>query len=990
MPEDNPGTPEDDRIPSQTSPSPHRRLSFPAWLDHFNIPDLKSVFRCWVAIWVSSLLMFIGPSLDSIGIATFFGALMLYLMPPAGVLSVYLLGAFSLLFGMCLAWAWGLLTMKAALAARPRSQTQALVQKLQQQAIVQSHNSDKSVSWIMEKLIHEGYMLDARVTVIFYVMSCIFVYTMARLRAANPKFAPAEVFGNIVMDLFLLYGPTLPSFTAELGKVLVLPGAIGIGLGVVSCLLFFPQSTSHAVLGEMDDIVSMCQKSLHVTRARLAGEPAGLSQLQSAKAKTTAIFKAMQSKLAFLPLDFSRGCWSAEDMSNLQGPIRQLMAAQLALLDFHIAQVEFEQKVDGLPSGPAQNEGSAEKKPSYGIGHRQLQETADVTLAWMAPEVGVFRSHTREALNKCTAEVLQVYSEGLGIIAQSFQNINSHRWSLQTPPEKSEQMLTQGEQILHRLQSTRRTSVTETTERLIECHADLFDKDGHLIPAKYVGPYSLRSLILGMVIEDRILQCVAAAERLLTQILQLSRCRKRNRIWLPTGPHYARSWLSNRFRGIPMFVPFFGTDEDPEVDEQNAEVVFRQLRISRSRGTPGQPGFLSRIARHSFHWLTNPAGVYAARMVVVTIATAIPAALPSTTGFFYRERGLWGVITAQICVLIYMADFVFSLVGRVIGTVVGGLLGMVAWYIGSGHGPGNPYGLAAITAVMTLVFVWCRLFFPHSLTGTAVMSGVTFVLVLGFSYDATHLQAYGLPGYGYEAFYKRVVTVLLGVVAALIVQIFPHPPSASLHIRKSLSNSVSTLSDHYALLLSRWNSSNLSSTNCVTDQISLEVAESLLSLQQPVYVLKYEISMDSFDQQTLRRTQGLCQNMNQALASLLSLSGTLPLDLQERLVRTVGILDERNIDVVMVVLGVIKQALKTGDPLPQRLPTPFLGRYYKSNGHATELSIALIRKDNYRRYCVAVSSYLKFLSAIDDLVLVLKGALGESHVVERWEGQAPV
>lgn len=49
-----------------------RRL--PPFLDHFNGRDLKIFFRCWVAVWVACLLIFIHPSLESIGTATFFAA----------------------------------------------------------------------------------------------------------------------------------------------------------------------------------------------------------------------------------------------------------------------------------------------------------------------------------------------------------------------------------------------------------------------------------------------------------------------------------------------------------------------------------------------------------------------------------------------------------------------------------------------------------------------------------------------------------------------------------------------------------------------------------------------------------------------------------------------------------------------------------------------------------------------------------------------------
>jgi hypothetical protein len=114
MPKENPADPENNSDGKAQrngeAASQRRRFPIPEWLDHFNMHDLKVLFRCWTALWVSSLLMFIGPALHSIGIATFFAALLLYIVPPSSILFIYLLAALSLLFGMCLAWAWGLIT----------------------------------------------------------------------------------------------------------------------------------------------------------------------------------------------------------------------------------------------------------------------------------------------------------------------------------------------------------------------------------------------------------------------------------------------------------------------------------------------------------------------------------------------------------------------------------------------------------------------------------------------------------------------------------------------------------------------------------------------------------------------------------------------------------------------------------------------------------------------------------------------------------------
>lgn len=57
----------------------------PGWLDHFNARDLQALFRCSVAAWVATLLIFIEPSLVSIGTATFFAR---YLLLSPGLIVV--------------------------------------------------------------------------------------------------------------------------------------------------------------------------------------------------------------------------------------------------------------------------------------------------------------------------------------------------------------------------------------------------------------------------------------------------------------------------------------------------------------------------------------------------------------------------------------------------------------------------------------------------------------------------------------------------------------------------------------------------------------------------------------------------------------------------------------------------------------------------------------------------------------------------------------
>ncbi|KAM4063648.1 protein (fungal and plant) [Hirsutella rhossiliensis] len=372
---------------------PKRQLTLPAWLDHFNSHDLKIVFRCWAATWVASILIFLGPTLRSIGVATFFGAIILYIVPPASILFLYLLAAFSALFGMCLAWAWGLVAMKAALDARPASETQARLQALQQQAAQTAQRSGESVAWEAQKLVHDGFMLDARITVVFYVFCCVFVYALTRLRYNNPKLTLTQIFGVIVIDIFLLIGLTLTTFNASLASLLVKPGTIGIGLGAVCCLLFFPQSTSYAVLHQMEKLIRMTETSLDATRKHLASHTMQVSQLAGARYSLIAAYKSMEPALAFLPLDLSRGRWNADDVKSLQVRVREVMLSCLSLLDFHITKVEAAQKRECLESQKL-GQGAVEKGPTaeqngQEIGRHQLLESANLLEALKSPEHGL-------------------------------------------------------------------------------------------------------------------------------------------------------------------------------------------------------------------------------------------------------------------------------------------------------------------------------------------------------------------------------------------------------------------------------------------------------------------------------------------------------------------------------------------------------------------------------------------------------------------------
>lgn len=99
-----------------------------------------------------------------------------------------------ILIGLGLAWAWGVITMKAALAARPLADTNARLAQLQQAAMRNTTNVEQlsGQTSYAQVLIFEGFMLDARVTAVYYCMIGLLIYLMVTYRRIIVEFTDVD------------------------------------------------------------------------------------------------------------------------------------------------------------------------------------------------------------------------------------------------------------------------------------------------------------------------------------------------------------------------------------------------------------------------------------------------------------------------------------------------------------------------------------------------------------------------------------------------------------------------------------------------------------------------------------------------------------------------------------------------------------------------------------------------------------------------------
>src|SRR5258705_11920020 len=69
----------------------------------------------------------------------------------------------------------------------------------------------------------------------------------------------------------------------------------------------------------------------------------------------------------------------------------------------------------------------------------------------------------------------------------------------------------------------------------------------------------------------------------------------------------------------------------------------------------------------------------------------------------------------QLAISRFRGETTFNLVARIISTFLGGLVGAVMWYISTGDGRGNPYGVLALYGVAFPFFFYFRLYWPGPL-----------------------------------------------------------------------------------------------------------------------------------------------------------------------------------------------------------------------------------------------------------------------------------
>ncbi|KAJ6255904.1 hypothetical protein Dda_9363 [Drechslerella dactyloides] len=995
----------------------------PDWItEHLTWRDLKILIRCSLAAWASFLFVVIHPVLKNYGQAAFMGMLCLFINPPSVVLPFYILAATTILLGICLAWGWGSLAFVAALSQRDDALYNATYGAIRQ-AAVQTPNP----TFYVQRQIFNGELLQTGPTVIMFTMCAIFIYFMARLQASFPKLTLVSIFGMIVIDPYLTTAPLLNNFNGTLPLTFIKPLASAVAIGIVLSLLVFPESCSYATMIILSRSLKRIRRVFEITKYSLGDmdREIPVDEIKKLKLQIVDEHNQMNQGFLFMALEFSVGRWSGQDVGSLKALFQDLFIRGTVLLNFHLFRHEYRQKV--LQKAPKDQHAldmdnqslenpekaeeseieSVRRHSKHGKHHHPPRRVGfSQTLATMTvyeflrpdPEVAKLGQSALKAVEDASCNFIAACNAAIETSSEIIHSVNTSRWWGRPKKAEIDALVEKHMEVLDRLKYEREHFALHAVDKMIDPVSHLFDEDGKLIDfSDEKKGVKLPGLMIGINYRHRILAVAQSLIVLLEHLVDLEMKKTETKLWLPFA---LRGLFSLAFSPEPV------NDENAlerietrrEREEQNSRKQRHEKRKQKKEQTRAamrpevsvsrQRNQFARALTGLFHWLTNGEGVFAARVVIVTIAMAIPTAVKPSAVFCYDNRAVWALIMAQLTISQYMGEFIFSITMRTFGTVIGGVMGLIVWYVGAGSGPGNPYGIMAILAPFVIFIVAIRIFAPMVWLMPTIMGGATMMLVVGYSWEVNYLPSliYAEPGYG--VFYRRLLLVIIGFAAAIIVQVFPRPPSATRSASKSLATSLSDITSFYSEVMSHFLTQEEGAPGEPLEKVQERISKLYTDMQELVpriMMVKLEPSSSPFTSENLLKVEDHLGKILESLALIAFVSPRLTPMYQKRLEVQTEFTKTNTIASIMAVLGVLEGSLRTGHPLAEVLPVPLLGRLRKVPGPSDgvdSLSKDMLNNEEWSVFVVTLMAVTGLYSRIDDLVMTIKDAVGEKYYIE--------
>ncbi|GAA5938678.1 hypothetical protein JCM1841_000639 [Sporobolomyces salmonicolor] len=605
---------------------------------------------------------------------------------------------------------------------------------------------------------------------------------------------------------------------------------------------------------------------------------------------------------------------------------------------------------------------------------------------------------------------------------------NQRRWRRQLSVEAADEAYAAQHARVEALCTQLNLYRTVNRQALVRPFADFFDPaTGKLLfRAADSIAFSPSTLLTLLAASDNLVCYAEALLAFIRQVNELEGKRRRNKIWAPTGLRK----VGNLLKGGKSNNTFAGDGENPDKLEQLSEEDDREKESDEMKAVeevetdnPRDPD--AREPKNGYQratnkiyrlgqWLRTPETIFAFKYAFVSVALWLPQIFSTSAYFAYKEKFLWALIMAQTGMAVYSGDQILSSVQKIAGTGVGLVYGMLIWYVGAANGPGSRPGLGAALFVFFIPAMAIRLYGPPASMQMSMMGAVTTVLVVGYSYQDTHLPSVGNPGVGYEVAWRRALLVVCGTAAATIMMMLPPVSSSRQLVRLTHSTCISELGRIYTGIISAWLGEEQSGASASGFSLSaqkaararmlalrLKLNSSRVSILQSTYEISLRGDWPKPEYLDLLRIQlHLLQALGQVGHALVRLDSGW----RRKLLNTTAFLNQPLIADVTSTFSLISLALREGAPLPEATPGPLLDRllYHDSRlrlltdqsagaSQGTpaqvegasmgdfELTYDLLKDERFGVYANALSGLASILIDGDELELAAKRLVGETE-----------
>ncbi|BGP43100.1 hypothetical protein JCM10449v2_007124 [Rhodotorula kratochvilovae] len=811
------------------------------------------------------ILMLEPTSLRVLGQASFFAGIVTVMLPPMFPVQMFLMAAATLVVGQCLGWAWGCAAMAAALRARDQVLLVSQVQRARA-GIAGATNPDVAyrreifegafLDW--RPTLTYGFFFAVglfalglmRVKAPKLMLLSIFGSIVLDIMCSYGPLFPVQQY--TLATTFLI--PTGCYLTiAVAGTILIFPQTLNYSwtTDLVDKFLSPVLQRSHV----HSRLLSERPPSLDLAAGDTPSPwSAYMPVILSTQEAMSSALEGLLGGVPMLELEVSYGRLGAKDLKSLADALRELHVRSVGLAVLYTTvQSGHEHRValarthrkDGDESGTATPK--RKRKHHTDEEEKGFKETA--RMQRMRERLGGaerVNKHDLESLLPIFASASHDLREtGDATLSSTMdwllaQNDSRWRWLSRDKPQEAERLTALQAQVA-RLEAELKIYRAERRDAIVEPFRDFFDAEtGRLRPFTERGHdrlFAPGSLFTVLAASDNLITYSLAVLAFAKQLAALAEKRRENNLWFPTGVRKigklivgGKSTTTALPDGEnPDRIEPIGDEEDEDEEhpilkgkkggkkakrEKTRFETVMETSIVDPEARPPKNA-LQRTSLGFYHflrWWISPDTIFALKYVAGSIAIWLFQVFRRTAYLSYSQKALWTLITFQTFLAPHSGDQMLSMIQRTLGTAVGLVYGMrasrappphVVWYLGSANGDGTRAGVGAALFVLMVPWFAVRLYATPASAMFGIMAAVTSVLIVGYSWQDTHLPSVGNPGVGYSVAWRRALLVIIGAGIAAVFMLIP-PQSSRRLVRRTHATCVQELGRLYTAIVSEW------------------------------------------------------------------------------------------------------------------------------------------------------------------------------------------